>query len=93
MDNLDKVEVVTKKKDTAPKLGVNTCCHSLVGEDSKDGSNDSPRLKQYLDDQTDFVMVDKRVSAALESNEEHRLMLNQIQRVSENQVNCFVPCR
>lgn len=102
MEDIDKVETTptpttnaanNKQNDSAPKLGVATCCHALVGEDLNRTSKDSPRLKQYVDDATDFVMVDKRVSAVMETNEEYRLMLNQIQRVSENRVNCFVPCR
>jgi len=81
------------KKKLAPKLGVITCSHSLVGE-KLEAEKLAPSQSQYGEDLTDFVMVDKRASAVLESHENNlSIKMNQVQRICEHRVNCFVPCR
>ena len=81
------------KKKGPQKLGVITCSHSLVGE-KLDEKQLSPALSQNSDDSTDFVMVEKRMSQAVESGADNLfLKMNQVQRICEHRVNCFVQCR
>lgn len=78
---------------SASKLGVTMCSHSLVGE-VLDERHLSPQVSQNNMDSTDFVMVDKRASM-MEGGGGDNLVLkmNQVQRICENRVNCFVQCR
>lgn len=75
------------------KLGVTMCSHSLVGE-VLDERHLSPQVSQNSMDSTDFAMVDKRASM-MEGGGGDNLVLkmNQVQRICENRVNCFVQCR
>ena len=84
-----------KKSMSTPnaKLGVINCSHSLVGE-VLDERHLSPQLSQISNDPKDFIMVEKRMST-LENGHEDNLVLkmNQVQRICEHRVNCFVQCR
>lgn len=78
---------------TKAKLGVSTCCHAITGDSPVKEAEEYP-LQQHVDGSTDFVMVEKR-SSMMEGDSSVRISLkmNQIQRVCEETVNCFVPCR
>eukprot|EP00111_Clytia_hemisphaerica_P006047 TCONS_00017497-protein len=81
------------KKKGPQKLGVITCSHALVGE-RLDEKQLSPTHSHNGDDSTDFAMVEKRMSQALESGTDNLfLKMNQVQRICEHRVNCFVQCR
>ena len=83
----------SEKKNATPKLGVTTCSHSLVGE--KLGAEKlAPSRAISGEDSADFAMVGKRASAVLDSHEDNlSIKMNQVQRICEHRVNCFVPCR
>jgi len=90
MENLtdsDKMEL-SKMKKSPSKLGVSYCCHQIVGEEEEEVKENMSRLSQVVNEDIEFAVMDKR-----DSNYSIALKMNQIQRVSEQPVDCFLPCR
>ena len=77
----------TLRKNQSKVLGLTTCCHDFFDSDSR-GSTHS----LISDDVTDYVMVDKPKQCD-DDGMMLSLKMSQIQRVSEQSVTEFVPCR
>ena len=78
-------------KKSPSKLSVTVCSHQIVGEENEENINQD---NSNLSVDGPFAKIQKRASG-IEVLEDYevQLKLNQIQRVSEQRVGCFQPCR
>ena len=78
-------------KKSPSKLSVTVCCHQIVGEENEENINQD---NSNLPVDGPFAKIHKRTSGVdLLEDYEVQLKMNQIQRVSEQRVDCFQPCR
>lgn len=80
MENLTVIEHANSPsmRKSVSKIGISACCHE-TDVDSEDS--------------TDFVVVDKMLSRKTDDGTTLSLKMSQIQRVCEESVACFIPCR
>ncbi|XP_065647179.1 TBC1 domain family member 2B isoform X3 [Hydra vulgaris] len=74
---------------TRSKLSVNTCCHDIEGDNE---FLEETRSRSQSTSYREFGGV-RSSQIDIDSHVEYSVKMNQIQRVSENRVSCFIPCR
>ena len=78
-------------KKSPSKLSVTVCSHQIVGEENEESINQD---NNNLSVDGPFAKIQKRTSGVdILEDYEVQLKMNQIQRVSEQRVDCFQPCR
>ena len=86
-----KLDNDSSMKKSPSKLSVTVCSHQIVGEENEESINQD---NNNLSVDGPFAKIQKRTSGVdILEDYEVQLKMNQIQRVSEQRVDCFQPCR
>ena len=75
-------------KENPLKLSVNVCCHDIEG----DNEIEETRSRSLSTSYREFGNL-RASQIDFDNHVEYSVKMNQIQRVSEHRVNCFIPCR